>query len=63
MSVGYASFDDWWQPYLLAVGPAGAYVAGLEPARRDELRERCRRLLPEAPFTLEAHAWAARGVT
>jgi len=63
VSVGYASFDDWWQPYLLAVGPAGAYVAGLEPARRDELRERCRRLLPEAPFTLEAHAWAARGVT
>jgi SAM-dependent methyltransferase len=62
VSVGYRSFDEWWEPYLLGVGPAGAYVAGLEPDRRDELKERCRSLLPEAPFTLEAHAWAARGV-
>jgi len=61
VSVEYASFDEWWEPYLLGVGPSGAYVAGLNPARRDELRETCRRLLPEPPFTVEAHAWAARG--
>jgi SAM-dependent methyltransferase len=62
VSVEYASFDEWWEPYLLGVGPSGAYVARLEPARRDELRETCRRLQPPAPFTVEAHAWAVRGV-
>jgi SAM-dependent methyltransferase len=59
--VEHATFDDWWEPYTLGVGPAGAYAAALDPERRDELRERCRELLPEAPFVLEAAAWAARG--
>jgi SAM-dependent methyltransferase len=59
----YASFDDWWEPFTLGVGPAGAYVAGLDAVRREEVKERCRQLVPEAPFTLEAFAWAARGHT
>jgi SAM-dependent methyltransferase len=59
--VGYASFDDWWEPFTLGVGPAGAYVAGLDAVRREELKERCSELVPYAPFTLEAIAWAARG--
>lgn len=59
--VRYASFEEWWEPYTLGVGPAGGYVAGLDPAFRVELRERCRRLLPQAPFTLAPRAWAARG--
>jgi hypothetical protein len=46
---------------LLGVGPGGAYVAGLDAARREQLRERCRELAP-APFALDAAAWAARGV-
>lgn len=57
----YASFEDWWEPFTLGVGPAGAYVAGLDPVRREELKERCRPLAPTPPFTLEAVAWAARG--
>ena len=57
----YASFEDWWEPYTLRVGPAGAYVAALGPEDRDALRERCRALVPEGPFTLTARAWAARG--
>ena len=61
VDVEHASFDAWWEPFTLGVGPAGAYVAGLGPAGRDELRERCRQLAPAAPFTLDAHAWAARG--
>ena len=61
VEVDYATFDDWWEPYLLGVGPAGAYAAGLDAEARDELRERCRALLPEPPFVLEARAWAARG--
>ena len=56
----YASFDDWWGPFTLGVGPAGAYAAGLDPARREELKERCRQLAQVAPFTVEAIAWAAR---
>ena len=33
-----------------------------EQLKRGELQERCRLLLPDAPFTLHAHAWAARGI-
>jgi SAM-dependent methyltransferase len=57
----HATFDEWWEPYTRGVGPAGAYAAGLDPERRAELRERCRRLLPVPPFVLVARAWAARG--
>jgi SAM-dependent methyltransferase len=60
--VTYGSFDEWWEPYTLGVGPAGAYVRALDEARRDELREGCRRLLPEPPFTITAFAWAARSI-
>ncbi len=58
----HASFDEWWEPYTYGVGPAGAYVAGLEPERQAELRERCRARLPTAPFVVTAKAWAARGL-
>lgn len=61
VQVDHASFDDWWKPYTLGVGPAGAYVTGLDPGRREDLRDRCRELAPVAPFTLDAHAWAALG--
>jgi SAM-dependent methyltransferase len=61
-NVEHKTFEEWWEPYTLGVGPGGAYAAGLEPGARDELRERCRALLPEAPFTLTVRAWAARGV-
>jgi SAM-dependent methyltransferase len=63
VSVAHPTFDDWWEPYTLGVGPAGAHVDRLDPERREELRERCRALLPAPPFVLEARAWAARGVT
>ena len=59
--VEHASFEEWWEPYTLGVGPAGDYVAALDPERRDELRERCREKLPPAPFTVHVRAWCARG--
>jgi len=62
VSVEHVSFDDWWEPYVLGVGPAGKYVQGLDGAGRSQLREQCRRMLPKAPFTLTAEAWAARGL-
>ena len=58
--VEHESFEEWWEPYTLGVGPAGDYVAGLDPDRRDALRERCRAKLPPAPFTVDVRAWCAR---
>ena len=60
-SLQHESFEEWWQPFTGGVGPAGAYVAGIGAERAAELRERCRAMLPAAPFTLTARAWAARG--
>ena len=64
LSVGieHPSFDEWWGPFALGVGPAGAYVAGLDAERREALRERCRVMLPAPPFTSTVIAWAARGI-
>jgi len=61
-SVDHASFDDWWEPFTLGVGPAGAYARAPGETELSALRERCRHLLPEARFTLRAFAWAARGL-
>jgi SAM-dependent methyltransferase len=58
--VEHATFEEWWEPYTLGVGPAGSYIAGLAPEAREELREKCRALLPEPPFTISASAWSAR---
>ena len=58
----HETFEDWWEPFTLGVGPAGSYVAGLSPDKRDELRELCRELQPTPPFELTSAAWTARGV-
>jgi SAM-dependent methyltransferase len=60
--VEHSSFEEWWEPMTLGVGPAGSYAAGLDPGRQAELRERCREKLPAAPFVLTASAWAVRGL-
>ena len=61
VEVDYGSFDEWWEPYTFGVGPAGAYVAGLDEPRREALRARCAEQLPVAPFTIRAAAWTALG--
>ena len=59
--VSLESFDDWWAPFPLGVGPAGQYVAGLDESRRAELRELCRQYVPSSePFELPLRVWAAR---
>jgi SAM-dependent methyltransferase len=58
---GHQTFDDWWQPFQLGVGPAGAHLASLDHDERAELRGRCRARLGDGPFELEAVAWAAHG--
>jgi SAM-dependent methyltransferase len=61
VEVEHPSFDDWWEPFLLGVGPAGGFVTGLDAERQARLRELCREMLPPAPFVVTARAWAARG--
>jgi SAM-dependent methyltransferase len=61
-SLEHASFEEWWEPFTLGVGPAGSYVASLDLREQEELREQCRNLLPVAPFVITARAWAARGL-
>lgn len=62
VSVEHPTFEEWWEPFLLGVGPAGAFVKGLDAEREARLRERCRELLTPAPFVVTARAWAARGL-
>jgi ubiquinone/menaquinone biosynthesis C-methylase UbiE len=58
----YADFDDFWQPFTLAVGPAGHYLCTLPPGQQTAIRDACRPHLPDGPFTLPARAWYARGL-
>jgi ubiquinone/menaquinone biosynthesis C-methylase UbiE len=58
----HPTFDAWWEPFTLGVGPAGVHVAGLDAEAQAELRERCRSRLPTPPFVLTATAWATRGI-
>jgi SAM-dependent methyltransferase len=57
--VRHASFEQWWEPLTLGVGPAGAYVASLAEEHRAALREHCRDLLPAGPVEVSASAWGA----
>jgi SAM-dependent methyltransferase len=61
VSLVHETFEDWWEPFTLGVGPAGAHVARLAPDARDALRERCRADLGDGPFAIPSRAWAARG--
>jgi SAM-dependent methyltransferase len=61
VNVGHASFDEWWDPFTLGVGPAGAYLAGLAPERQARLRELCREALQTGELIVTARAWAACG--
>jgi len=59
----YSSFDELWEPYTFGVGPAGAYLASLEPEQRDAVRTALFAGLgePGGRITLRATACAVRG--
>jgi SAM-dependent methyltransferase len=61
VTVTHPSFEEWWQPYLHGVGPAGDAVAALGPDGRGRLEDVLRRRLGEGPFDLTAVSHAARG--
>ncbi|MEO8262861.1 MAG: class I SAM-dependent methyltransferase [Pseudolysinimonas sp.] len=62
VTVEVGSFDDWWQPFTLGVGPAGSYVAELDDAARSRLRDECGRVLGDHDIHISASAWSAAGV-
>ena len=63
---GFDSFNDYWQPLTEGQGPDGTYIRGLSDEKRATLRELLRQnhfsSRPDGPFTLQAKAWAVRGV-
>ena len=63
VTLRHASFEAWWEPFTRGVGPAGAFVRGLDAVSRVALEAECRRRLPaDGPFSLDGVAWAARGL-
>jgi SAM-dependent methyltransferase len=61
VSVEHPTFEEWWQPFTLGVGPAGAFTVGLGPDDQARLREACRQAFAAEPFSVTARAWAVRG--
>ncbi|MFK4834384.1 class I SAM-dependent methyltransferase [Microbacterium sp. ZW T2_14] len=60
-TVVFGGFDEWWEPFLLGVGPAGRYVASLDDARVSRLEHALRDELGEGAFAVTARAWTAVG--
>jgi len=60
----FASFGDYWQPFLGGTGPAPTYVASLDADRRSTLARELEQVLPTTPggaIVLDARAWAIKG--
>jgi len=64
VSTRYEDFDELWSSFLLGAGPAGQYALALPPDTQAVVRQEYFRRLgePEGDFTLDARAWAVRGV-
>jgi SAM-dependent methyltransferase len=66
VTLHFTTFDDYWEPFLLGQGPAGAYVAHLPEDRQAQLAQRLRQRLvgggPDQPIEMRARAWAVKGV-
>jgi SAM-dependent methyltransferase len=64
--LAFGSFADYWEPFLLGQGPAGAYVRTLSSDRVQALRRAVIRRLElsseDKPFALAARLWVVRGL-
>jgi SAM-dependent methyltransferase len=62
----FASFDDFWAPYIGKEGPQAEYVATLSDAERTRLRDAVRLAYvdgePDGPRSFAALAWAVKGI-
>jgi len=61
VAIDFPTFEDWWQPFTLGVGPAGVYVASLDAAGRARLEADLRSEYGDGPFTIHAGALTATG--
>jgi len=65
ITMRFASFADYWDPFIHGQGSAGAYTRKLDRDRlrilRDEVKRRLSVSAEEAPLALSARAWAVRG--
>jgi ubiquinone/menaquinone biosynthesis C-methylase UbiE len=57
----YTGFDDFWEPFTYRAGPTGQHLASLTADQQARVRDGCREMLPDGPFSLDARAWYARG--
>ena len=60
----FRNFDDYWTPFLGKQGAAPTYLAGLDAAARDRIREALKARLATAgdgTIALTARAWAVKG--
>ncbi|WP_412537764.1 methyltransferase domain-containing protein [Longispora sp. K20-0274] len=60
VTTDFATFEDYWRPFLGGQGPAPGYVASLTAEHRRALRELLRDRLA-GRLRLTARAWAVRG--
>jgi hypothetical protein len=62
----FASFDDFWAPYIGREGPQAEYVATLSEAERARLRDAVRLAYvdgeSDGPRSFAALAWAVKGI-
>ena len=59
----FASFEDYWQPFLGGQGPAPAYAMSLDETTRARLRDHLQARIPvqtDGSISLTARAWAVR---
>ena len=65
ITMRFESFADYWDPFLLGQGPAGAYVRSLTRDRvralRGEVRSRVSPSPENAAIALAARVWSVRG--
>ena len=61
VAAGYRDFDEFFQAMSRGVGPAGVWLASLDPEQRERAHEELFRRLgsPQGPFELNARAFAA----
>ena len=66
LTAEFIDFEDYWRPFLGGQGPAPAYAMALPEEQRTALRVKLESALPVRPdgtISLQARAWAVRGMT
>jgi len=65
VTMRFDSFEDYWEPFLLGQGPAGAYLRTVQSDRLQVLRSAVKQQLSISSesegFILPARVWAVRG--